>query len=111
MICHGATPRRFEPDPWRSTTDAGAPCKRLIDDSGVPVPSINDLSRPFSRPLEQKLTPHDLANYLALLNHARAYSGACVGSHGDEATARGVVWVVARVAHACVRAKVGKQNE
>eukprot|EP00965_Chrysotila_dentata_P165475 5464632-Pleurochrysis_carterae.AAC.1 len=22
MICHGATPRKFEPDRWRSTTDA-----------------------------------------------------------------------------------------
>eukprot|EP00965_Chrysotila_dentata_P025769 855797-Pleurochrysis_carterae.AAC.2 len=45
MICHGATPRKYEPDRWRSTTDAGAPRKQqLVDDSGVLVPSINDLS-------------------------------------------------------------------
>eukprot|EP00965_Chrysotila_dentata_P080766 2664827-Pleurochrysis_carterae.AAC.4 len=67
MICPKATPHKFEPDRWRSTTDAGAPRNHLADDSGV-VPSINDLSRQFSRPLEQKPTPRDLANDLAILN-------------------------------------------
>eukprot|EP00965_Chrysotila_dentata_P148109 4889196-Pleurochrysis_carterae.AAC.1 len=70
MTCHGATPRKFEPHRWRSTTDAGAPLKPLTDDSGIVVPSINDLSRKFPHPLEQKPTPRDLANDLALLNHA-----------------------------------------
>eukprot|EP00965_Chrysotila_dentata_P044313 1473307-Pleurochrysis_carterae.AAC.1 len=73
MICHGATPRKYEPDRWRSTTDAGAPRKRLIDDSGLPVPSINDVSRLFPLTPELKPPPRDLANDLALLtllNHA-----------------------------------------
>eukprot|EP00965_Chrysotila_dentata_P143438 4739391-Pleurochrysis_carterae.AAC.1 len=36
MICHGATPRKFEPDRWRCTTGAGAPRKRLVDETGLP---------------------------------------------------------------------------
>eukprot|EP00965_Chrysotila_dentata_P134742 4456915-Pleurochrysis_carterae.AAC.1 len=75
MICHGATPRKFEPDRWRSTTDAGAPRKRLVDETGFPVPSINDLSGQFPHPLEQKPTPRDLANDLALLSHAAHLAG------------------------------------
>eukprot|EP00965_Chrysotila_dentata_P126907 4197490-Pleurochrysis_carterae.AAC.1 len=62
-------PRKYEPDRWRSTTDAGAPRKKLVDDSGLLVPSVNDLSRLFPHLLELKLTPRDLANDLALLNH------------------------------------------
>eukprot|EP00965_Chrysotila_dentata_P183044 6044412-Pleurochrysis_carterae.AAC.1 len=75
MIYHGATPRKFEPDRWRSTTDAGAPRKHMTDESGLPVPSINDLSARFPHPLEQKPTPRDLANDLALLNHAAHLAG------------------------------------
>eukprot|EP00965_Chrysotila_dentata_P143554 4743291-Pleurochrysis_carterae.AAC.1 len=70
MICHGATPRQFEFERWRLTTDAGALRKRLTDESGLQVPSIKDLSGQFPHPLEQKPTPRNLANDLALLNHA-----------------------------------------
>eukprot|EP00965_Chrysotila_dentata_P152292 5032697-Pleurochrysis_carterae.AAC.1 len=35
-ICHGATPRKFAPDRWRSTTDAGAPRKHLTDSPSPP---------------------------------------------------------------------------
>eukprot|EP00965_Chrysotila_dentata_P093204 3078871-Pleurochrysis_carterae.AAC.1 len=76
MICHGADPRKFEPDRWRSTTVAGAPRKRLADGSGVVVPSINELcSRQFPHPLEQRPAPRDLANDLAVLNHAARLAG------------------------------------
>eukprot|EP00965_Chrysotila_dentata_P002302 75225-Pleurochrysis_carterae.AAC.1 len=75
MICHGTIPRKFEPDRWRSTKDAGAPRKRLADGSGVVVPSINELLRQFPHPLEQKLAPRDLANDLAVLNHAARLAG------------------------------------
>eukprot|EP00965_Chrysotila_dentata_P206590 6183618-Pleurochrysis_carterae.AAC.2 len=67
--------RKFEPDRLRSTTDARAPRKRQTDGAGVPVPSINDLSGQFPHPLEQKRTPRDLANDLALLNHAAQLTG------------------------------------
>eukprot|EP00965_Chrysotila_dentata_P198162 6178624-Pleurochrysis_carterae.AAC.4 len=69
-ICHGAMPRKFEPGRWRSSTDAGEPRKRLANESCVPVPSINDLSGQCPQSLKQKPTPHNLANDLALLNHA-----------------------------------------
>eukprot|EP00965_Chrysotila_dentata_P165493 5465145-Pleurochrysis_carterae.AAC.1 len=75
MICHGAMPRKFEADRWRSTTDVEAPQKHMTDESGLPVPSINDLLAQFSYPLEQKPTPRDLANDLALLNHAAHLAG------------------------------------
>eukprot|EP00965_Chrysotila_dentata_P207761 6184311-Pleurochrysis_carterae.AAC.2 len=75
MKCHGATPRQFEPDRWRSTTDAVAPRRRLTDESGLLIPSINDRLGQFPHPFEQKPTPRDLANDLALLNHAAYLSG------------------------------------
>eukprot|EP00965_Chrysotila_dentata_P006133 200484-Pleurochrysis_carterae.AAC.4 len=70
MIFYGGTPRKVETDRWRSTTDAGDPRKRLADGSGVPGPSIYHFSRHFPRQLDQKPTPRDLANDLALLSHA-----------------------------------------
>eukprot|EP00965_Chrysotila_dentata_P241916 6204567-Pleurochrysis_carterae.AAC.3 len=70
MICDGATPHKFEPNRWRSTTDGGAPRKRLTDESRFLVPCINDLLGQLPHPFEQKPTPRDLANDLALLSHA-----------------------------------------
>eukprot|EP00965_Chrysotila_dentata_P032877 1096286-Pleurochrysis_carterae.AAC.1 len=46
------------------------PVQRLTDDSGVVVPSINNFSRQFPLPLEQKPAPRDLASDIAVLNHA-----------------------------------------
>eukprot|EP00965_Chrysotila_dentata_P148451 4901261-Pleurochrysis_carterae.AAC.1 len=47
----------------------------MPDESGLPVPSINHLSAQFPHPLEQKPTPRDLANDLAVLNHAGHLAG------------------------------------
>eukprot|EP00965_Chrysotila_dentata_P157795 5212355-Pleurochrysis_carterae.AAC.1 len=52
----------------------------MTDESGLQVPSINDLSAQFPHPLEQKPTPRDLANDLAVLNHTAHLAGDDVSS-------------------------------
>eukprot|EP00965_Chrysotila_dentata_P164826 5442365-Pleurochrysis_carterae.AAC.1 len=47
----------------------------MTDESGLPVPSINDLSVQFPHPIEQKSNPRDLANDLAVLIHAAHLAG------------------------------------
>jgi hypothetical protein len=58
-IPHGATPRKLEPDRWRSTTDAGAPRRLLLDSTGTAVPSLNEWSKRFDHPKECKDAPCD----------------------------------------------------
>eukprot|EP00965_Chrysotila_dentata_P123314 4075570-Pleurochrysis_carterae.AAC.1 len=88
MIYRGAAPRKLQPDRWPSTTDDGAPSKSLPDESVVPVPSINNLSRQFPHPLAQRPTPRNLANQLALLDHVAHLAGEQTTSSSSPTTLR-----------------------
>ena len=68
VLAHGATPRKLEPDRWRSTTEGGAPRKDTYDTEGVQVRSINDRSREYSHPPERKPAPAHMAQDVAVLN-------------------------------------------
>ena len=65
---HGATPRKLEPDRWRSTTEGGFPRYELWDTEGVPVVSINDRSREYPHAPEYKPAPADFAQDVGVLN-------------------------------------------
>ena len=68
LLPHGATPRKLEPDRWRSTTEGGAPRHELYDTEGKPVRSINERSREYAHPQEVKPTPEQFAQDVAVLN-------------------------------------------
>jgi len=72
ILAHGATARKLEPDRWRSTTEGGAPRNLLLDTEGVPVRSINERSREYPHPAEEKPTPAQGAQDVAVLNSGSA---------------------------------------
>ena len=72
LLAHGSTPRKLEPDRYRSTTEGGAPRGEAYDTEGVPVRSINDRSREYPHPEERKPTPAAWAQDLAVLNSGTA---------------------------------------
>ncbi|KAJ1627351.1 hypothetical protein T492DRAFT_842426 [Pavlovales sp. CCMP2436] len=42
LLPQGSTPRKFEPDRFRRTTDGGAPRRELLDGDGITVVSLNE---------------------------------------------------------------------
>ena len=72
ILAHGATARKLEPDRWRSTTEGGAPRNLLLDTEGVPVRSINERSREYPHPAEEKPTPAQGAQDIAVLDSGSA---------------------------------------
>ena len=71
ILAHGATPRKLEPDRWRSTVEGGGPRYEMWDTEGVPVRSINERTAEYPHPPEIKPTPAEFAQDVAVLNAVR----------------------------------------
>jgi hypothetical protein len=50
LNAQGGTPRKFEPDRWRRTTEGGGPRKHSTDRSGLAAWSLNDAARAYHLP-------------------------------------------------------------